>query len=90
MPKIPGQSLIPLVKHNAFYSNANITLSVLYTLVQIDLARHFVTAGFDDGRVQGDTETEIIKQEHLVKRRRVWEKKIEVMTGISGLSEQAV
>ena len=54
LPKIPGQSLIPLVKHNALYSNANITLSVLYTLVQIDLGRYFVTADFDDGSVQGD------------------------------------
>lgn len=54
MPKIPGQSLIPVVKYNALFSNANITLSVLYTLVQIDLARHFVTADFEDGSVQGD------------------------------------
>lgn len=61
MPKISGQRLIPLAKHNALYSNANITLSVFYTWVQIDLARHIVTADFDDGRVQGDTETKIIK-----------------------------
>lgn len=60
MPKIPGQSLIPLVKHNDLYSNANITLSVLYTLVQIDLARQSVTADFDES-VQGGTETEILK-----------------------------
>lgn len=52
MPKISGQSLIPLVKHNDLYSNANITLSVLYTLVQIDLARVFVTADFDGEGVQ--------------------------------------
>ena len=52
MPKIPGQSLIPLVKHNDLYSNANITLPVLYTLVQIDLARLFVTADFDGEGVQ--------------------------------------
>lgn len=61
MPKIPDQSLIPLVKHNALYSNANITLSVLYTLIQIDLARHFVKTDVDDGNVQGVTQTEIIK-----------------------------
>lgn len=61
MPKIPGQSLIPLVKHNDLYSNANITLSVLYTLGQIDLARNVVTADFEGGSTQGDTETEIIK-----------------------------
>lgn len=54
MPKISGQRLIPLAKDNALYSNANITLSVFYTLVQIDLARHIVTADFDDGSVQGD------------------------------------
>ena len=58
MPKIPGQSLIPLVKTHHLHSNANTTLSVLYTLVQIDIASSFVTAGFDNGSVQGDTETD--------------------------------
>lgn len=49
MPKTSGKSLIPLVRQENLYSNANSTLSVLYTLVQIDLARHFLTADFDSG-----------------------------------------
>lgn len=61
MPKISGQSLIPLVKHSDLFSNANSTLSVLYTLVQIDLARHFVTADFDGGNVQGDRKTQNLR-----------------------------
>ena len=67
MPEIPGQSLIPLVKTGHLHSNADITLSVLSTLVQIDLATRFVTAGFNNGSVQGDTETEILKWKHFRK-----------------------
>lgn len=58
MPESPGHCLILLVKHSDLYSNANITSPVLYTLVQINLARLFVTADFDGGSVQGDTETD--------------------------------